>query len=1564
MNSRTMNTSGTMTSWGAKMRPVVLLAILGLANAFSASGQINTITTVAGGELPNNVPPTTAGLEGVYGVARDASGNLFVITDVGVIYKVTPGAAAPSSMAIYAGNITAGYSGDGGPAASALLWEPFAGAVDAAGDLYFSDSDNCVVREIVASTGIINTVAGNGTCRYSGDGGAATSAELNYPQGIALDTSGNLFIVDYYNDVIREVNTKGIISTYAGVYNKPGYAGDGGAATSAELDYPEAVATDTNGNLYIADSGNNVIRRVNTDGDITTVVGIYPGNSGYSGDGGAATSALMNYPAGIAVDSSGNLYISDTQNAVIREVTASTGDISTIVGNHAFGFGGDGGAATSATLSNPFGLAVDSTTGNLWIADYWNNRIRLYTPSNKTINTVVGDGSVYDGSVATSASLYFPRSPALDANGNLYITDANNNRIREVDASTQVISTVVGNGIPCAYPTLSCGDNGPATSASITIPRTITVEPSGILLVSDAGDNRIRMVSTGGTITTIAGSGNPCTTAILPCGDGGPATSADITDPRGVVLDSSGNMYFVDPEDNRVKEVNTMGIITTFAGNGPDGNAPTGCQNGSYTGDGGSAVSATLDCPLGLDIDSNNNLYIADTYNNVIRKIEASTGIITTIAGTGSAGYTGDGGPATSATLNSPDRVSVNGAGNFFISDSNNNVIRRVDGITQIIKTFAGNGKFGFAGDGGPALSASFALTIGVVVTPQGNLYVGDLYNNRIRKVTLNPAVTLSPTSIPFGNQAVNVSGTQPVMITNSGDAPLAISSIAIPPGAFTIASNTCPISPATLAIGAQCMVQIAFEPTQFISYAGTMTITDNAPTAGSTQTVSLSGMGAASLSVAVTGSGTVTSMPAGINACSSNCNADFTGNSMVTLTAAPGSGSHFSGWGGACSGTSTSCNVTMSQNQSVTAAFAANAVLAISKSHMGNFTQGQTGATYTVTVSNGANAGATSGTVTVTDSAPTGLTVTQMSGTGWTCETPSVSACTRNDSLGGGASYPPVTVTVNVASNASSPLVNSVTVSGGGSANMTATDSTTIVPPATPVATLNPVNGSTLAFGLQAENLGSASKQVTLTNTGTAALTVTSISVTAGAANFSQTSNCPALLPVATTAPSTCTINVVFDPTALGPLTGTLTVKTNDPNKPMQTISLTGTGVPSGPAVATLNPAGGSTLGFGNQVVNVASTAMTVTLTNTGGAALGVTGISINEEIKAFSQTDNCPESLTVTYPAASCTIYVVFTPTSLTSYSGTLVVTTSDQKNPTQTITLTGTGVPGGAVTLSATTINFGDQVITIKSGPQTVTLTNSGSGPLSISSIVANGDYVQANTCPVGSDTAPLAAGGTCTITVTFTPTQTGTRNGSLVLSDNATNSPQTITLTGTGTKVGLAPGPGSSTTATVDPGGTGVFGLVLVTPPGTTGTATLSCSSPDGSITCLTVPSTVNLTGKTVETAVIVNSYCTGNAPPAGAPNDQLPLGRLPLYWLLALCALAMFTLGSLEKTQRQRVRLAMAPGLLTIVMMVNAACGNLPKSPTGAATTPGTYTLNITATLDNSSFTIPVTLIVK
>jgi sugar lactone lactonase YvrE len=1155
---------------------VVSLAVLFLfANV--TRGQ-NTISTVAGGAPPNGVAPTAAPIEGPQAMVRDSSGNLYVVNDNGVIYKVTPGTVAPSSMSIYAGNNTAGLSPNGTLASASLLFEPIGAAVDASGNFYFSDQNNCVVWEIVATTGVMNTVAGTpGVCNYSGDGGPATSAELSFPQEVALDGSGNLYIADINNKIVRRVVlATGIITTYAGTPGTAGFPTNGALATSTTLSGPIALAVDTGGNLFIADENDDIVCRVDaTSKDITIVAGT--GTPGYSGDGGLATAATLRIPDGVAVDGAGNIYIADAENAAIREVFSPTNpntpnQITTIVGNGTFGFNGDGAAGTSTELTNPAGLYVDSATGNVWIADYWSNRVRLYTASTTVVTTVVGSGAVGDGGPATSASLYYPRNPALDANGNLYLVDAQNDRIREISAADQTISTVVGTGIPCAQPTLPCGDGGPASAAALFQPRTVTIEPSGTLLVADDGDNRIREVDgSTGIITTIVGSGKLCSGSFSSCGDGGPALSASLNDARGAVLDAAGNLYFVDAQDNRVREVDTTGTITTVAGDGPTGDAPVGCvAGGNLSGDGGPAVNATLDCPLGLDIDSSGNLYVADTDNNVIRKIDTGTPrIITTIAGTGAAGFSGNGGPATSATLRSPDRVSVNGAGNFFISDSGNNVIRRVDGTSQIITAFAGNGNFAFAGDGGPALLASFATPVGVVATPQGDMYVGDLYNNRIRKVLLTPNIALSSTTASFANQPINASATLPVTLTNSGDAPVAISDIAITEGAFSLATSPtpCPAAPATLAVGAQCVIAIGFTPTQFIAYTGTITISDNAPTAGSTQTVILTGTGAAAVTVALSGSGTgtVASSPAGIS-CPTTCTGTFAGNSTVVLTATAGAGSTFAGFSTNCTPASPqtsppSCTLsTATSGVTVTATFttAAAGTILISPTSLtfGSQVVGTTSAAQTLTVS---NTGGT--TVTFTNIVTTG----DFSGA-TLAQCPSIAVegtpCTFQ------VSFKPTqagtrTGTIVFTDNATgSPQTVTLTGTGTGGA-----------------ATVTVAPGS-LTFGSQALSTTSAPLSVTVTNTGTAAVNFTGFTITgADAGDFSvplPTSGAGCSATGTLAGGASCTINVLFTPQAAGARTATLLIADNATGSP-QTVALSGTGVTSS-VIITVAPGGSNT--------------------------------------------------------------------------------------------------------------------------------------------------------------------------------------------------------------------------------------------------------------------------------------------------------------------------------------------------------------------------------------------------
>jgi uncharacterized protein (TIGR03437 family) len=618
-----------------RIRSVVLLTTILCCSAW---GQTYTISTFAGGP-PANIPGTAASLLTVASVAADRAGNVFFAAQNAVLrLDGTTGILTP-----VAGNGTRGFSGDNGPATSAQLNGPAGLAVDSADNLYIVDQFNYRIRKV--SSGVITTVAGNGTYGFGGDNGPATSAQFRFsyggvPIGLAVDSARNLYIADYYNNRVRKVSN-GVITTVAG-NGTQGFSGDNGPAVSAQLNQPEGLAVDSAGNLYIADWQNSRIRKV-ANGVITTAAG--NGTRGFSGHGGPATSAQLAYPQGVAVDSGGILYIADTSNSSIRKV--ANGVITTVAGNGTFGFSGDNGPATSAQLNGPSGVAVDSA-GNLYMGDLGNTRIRKV--SNGVITTVAGGGSsLGDNGPATSAQ-FTPSGLAVDSAGNLYIADWQNNRIRKV--SNGVIATVAGNGTQGFS-----GDNGPATSAQLNYPAGVAVDSAGNLYIADEVNNRIRKV-TNGVITTVAGNGTSGFS-----GDDGPATSAELYFPSGVAVDSAGNLYIVDSHNFRIRKVSN-GVITTVAGDGMPG----------FSGDNGPATSAQLSDPSGVAVDSAGNLYIVDSHNYRIRKV--SNGVITTIAGNGMIGNSGDGGPATSATFDVPESIAVDSAGKVYIADSYNWTIR------------------------------------------------------------------------------------------------------------------------------------------------------------------------------------------------------------------------------------------------------------------------------------------------------------------------------------------------------------------------------------------------------------------------------------------------------------------------------------------------------------------------------------------------------------------------------------------------------------------------------------------------------------------------------------------------------------------------------------------------------------------------------------------------------------------------------------------------------------------------------------------------------------------------
>jgi sugar lactone lactonase YvrE len=672
----------------------------------------------------------------------------------------------------FAGSTATLYGGDGGPATIAKLNDPTGVAIDASGNIYIADRGNNRIRKVDPAGNII-TYAGTGAPSFGGDSGPAFGATINSANGIAVDIAGNVYIADYNNNRIRKINTSGIITTIAG-NGVAGFGGDGMAATNAQLNQPSGVAVDVAGNVYIADLTNQRIRKVNASGIISTIAG--NGVSGFAGDGGAAIGATLHQPTGIAVDAIGNVFIADQLNARIRKINTS-GFISTVAGDGTLGYSGDGGSATACEFYQPTGVTVDAS-GNLFIADLINNRIRKVNTAG-IISTVAGNGAAGftgDGGLATAAQIHFAFGLTTDASGNLYIADGNNNRIRKINASG-IISTIAGNGIA------SSGDGGPASSAQLLWPQDVAIDAAGNVYVSEYTNNRIRKINTAGIISTIAGNGIQGFS-----GDGGPATGASLNWPIGLAIDPIGNLYFADASNSRIRKINPAGIITTVAGitawgfsgdGGPATNAQlNGAQyvttdaignvyisdgnnyrvrkinplgiittiagTGGYgsTGDGGPATNAEFNQPAGIVMDASGNLLVTDPVSNNIRKINPS-GIISTIAGNGVAGYTGDGGPASACEFRNVVNISNGYAGNLLISDEVNNCIRLIS-PSGVITTIAGTGIGGYSGDGGPATAAQFYSTVSAKMDNLGNIYIADFANNVIRKISGSPSLFTS----------------------------------------------------------------------------------------------------------------------------------------------------------------------------------------------------------------------------------------------------------------------------------------------------------------------------------------------------------------------------------------------------------------------------------------------------------------------------------------------------------------------------------------------------------------------------------------------------------------------------------------------------------------------------------------------------------------------------------------------------------------------------------------------------------------------------------------------------
>ncbi len=694
-----------------------LLGILLVLSAVCHTAAAQTITTIAGRNALsyNSANALTATFGAPHGVTIGPGGDVYFGDGRCRVHKLAP---ATGLVTTVAGNGDCGYSGDGGPATQARLNFPRGLAFDPAGNLYIADSSNNRIRRVSAA-GVIVTFAGTGDYGSAGDGVQATLAQFAAPAAIARDSNGTFYVADHDNAKIRAINSGGVVSTFAGT-GSPGFSGDGGPAVNALLSRCQSVAVDASNNVYIADSQNSRVRRVATNGTITTAVGT--GQFGYAGDGGQATAALLSAPRGLFVDGSSNLFIADALNQVVRRVTPG-GVISTIAGTGGYGFRGDGGPATAALLSIASWAAAD-TNGNVYIADSDNNRLRRVAP-NGTISTVAGSGSFSfsgDTGVAINAEIASPFGSAVDGSGNVYIADSANHRVRKI-APNGVITTLAGTGAESFS-----GDGGPAVNAALSFPTGVVADGQGNVYIADSNNSRVRRVNAGGTISTFAGNGTPGNG-----GDGGLATAAQLITPDSLALDAAGVLYIVDRGGDKVRKVGTNGVITLVAGTGVAG----------FSGDGGQGANAQLDTPRGVAVDGAFNVYIGDTLNNRVRRVTAA-GIITTFAGTGAFGGAGNGGQATAAQLGNPEDIAVDSTGKVYIADTQNARIQLV-AANGIVTTFAGDGTSGFRGDGGPAVAAWLRYPHGVAVDAAGSVYIADTENHRIRKVSGNAISVLTP---------------------------------------------------------------------------------------------------------------------------------------------------------------------------------------------------------------------------------------------------------------------------------------------------------------------------------------------------------------------------------------------------------------------------------------------------------------------------------------------------------------------------------------------------------------------------------------------------------------------------------------------------------------------------------------------------------------------------------------------------------------------------------------------------------------------------------------------------
>ena len=544
------------------------------------------------------------------------------------------------------------------------------------------------------------TLAGQAPGWFDGTGPAA---QFNEPFGVAVDASGNVYVADTANNTIRKVTSAGVVTTVAGLAVARGGAIDG-SGQAARFHFPSSVAVDGNNNVYVADSSNNTIRKVTPAGVVTTLAGLAGVPGGVDGTG---SKARFNDPQSVAVDSSGNVYVADTTNCAIRKITP-VGVVTTLAGKLGVPGTNDAASGAAARFNEPYGVAVDSN-GNVYVADTLNQAIRMISPGG-AVTTLAGLGGIGGSSDGTNSGARFnyPCGVAVDASGNVYVADSGNNTIRQVSPAG-VVTTLAGSAGTKGW------TNGTGSGALFYEPLGVAVDGHGNVYVADTYNATIRKVTTpGGVVTTLAGA------AAGPGSNDAAGSAAHFDYPCGIAVDGAGTLYVSDLANNSIRQITPAGIVTTLAGS---------ASGGQGTND-GTGSAASFANPASLAVDTNGNVYVADYLNDTIRKI-APGGVVTTLAGEPGVGGSANG-AGNAARFSGPLGVAVDTGGNVYVADTSNSLIRKIT-PEGTVSTLAGVAGTAGAKDG-PAATALFNYPQGVVVDGSGNVYVADTGSSTISK--------------------------------------------------------------------------------------------------------------------------------------------------------------------------------------------------------------------------------------------------------------------------------------------------------------------------------------------------------------------------------------------------------------------------------------------------------------------------------------------------------------------------------------------------------------------------------------------------------------------------------------------------------------------------------------------------------------------------------------------------------------------------------------------------------------------------------------------------------------